>query len=299
LEDVIQKYAGSRQITSASSLDDLGLSSLDRIQLLMELEQRTGVSMDETQFAQARTVGELSLIQPAGASSSEQVEFPEWNRAAPARWLRRAVLPAFVLPLARLFAWIRIRGLEHLNNIEGPVIFAANHQSHFDVPSILWSMPSRWRYHVAPAMAREFFDAHFHPERYSRGEWFTNSLNYFLASLVFNAFPLPQREAGTRDALRYAGQLLSDGYSILIFPEGKRTDAGEIARFQPGAGMLASRLRVPVIPVRLENLEKVLHKSAKMATPGPANVTFGAPLQLDGADYVALAGKIEAAVKSL
>jgi long-chain acyl-CoA synthetase len=148
-------------------------------------------------------------------------------------------------------------------------------------------------------MAREFFDAHFHPERHTPGERFTNGLNYVLASLVFQAFPLPQREAGAREALRYAGELLSDGISILIFPEGKRTDAGEIAHFQPGVGMLAARLRVPVIPVRLENLEKVLHKAAKMATPGPAKVKFGPPLHLEGDDYIGLAGKVEAAVRAL
>jgi long-chain acyl-CoA synthetase len=300
VEDVIRKYAGTRQITSASSLDDLGLSSLDRIQLLMELEQRTGSRIDETQFAQARTVADLMRVQPAGAvPAAETFEFPEWSRSAPARWLRRIAIPGLILPLTRLFAWIRTEGEENLQGIDGPVIFAANHQSHLDVPSILWALPPKWRYRVAPAMAKEFFDAHFHPGRYSRGARFTNSLNYFLASLVFNAFPLPQRETGTRDALRYAGQLLSDGYSILIFPEGKRTDAGEILRFQSGVGMLASRLRVPVIPVRVENLEKILHKSAKMATPGPAKVTFGAPVYLEGDDYIELAGKLEAAVRAL
>jgi long-chain acyl-CoA synthetase len=300
VEDVIRKYAGTRQITSASSLDDLGLSSLDRIQLLMELEQRTGSRIDETQFAQARTVADLMRVQPAGAvPAAETFEFPEWSRSAPARWLRRIAIPGLILPLTRLFAWIRTEGEENLQGIDEPVIFAANHQSHLDVPSILWALPPKWRYRVAPAMAKEFFDAHFHPGRYSRGARFTNSLNYFLASLVFNAFPLPQRETGTRDALRYAGQLLSDGYSILIFPEGKRTDAGEILRFQPGVGMLASRLRVPVIPVRVENLEKILHKSAKMATPGPAKVTFGAPVYLEGDDYIELAGKLEAAVRAL
>ena len=85
---------------------------------------------------------------------------------------------------------------------------------------------------------------------------------------MFNAFPLPQREAGARDALRYAGELASDGYCIVIFPEGVRTDKGEIRPFQPGVGMLASRLGIPVVPVKLEGLERVLHKSAKMATPG-------------------------------
>ncbi len=302
VKDILQKYAGSRQISEDSSLDDLGLSSLDRIQLLMELEQRTGNRIDETQFAQAKTVADLNRAPAPGAAApaiTENFEFPEWNRSAPARALRRVVLPGFILPLARLFAWIRIQGLENLRGVDGPVIFAANHQSHFDVPSILWSLPGKWRYRAAPAMAKEFFDAHFHPERHSRFEWFTNSLNYFLASLVFNAFPLPQRESGTRDALRYAGQLLSDGYSIIIFPEGKRTEAGEIRPFLPGVGMLASRLRVPVIPVRLEDLEKVLHTKARMATPGRAKVKFGAPIHVDGDDYLALARKIEAAVRAL
>ena len=300
VEDIIRKYAGTRNVSAASSLDELGLSSLDRIQLLMELEQRTGNRIDESQLAQARTVADLTKAPPAGtATASESFEFPEWNRKAPARAVRRVALPGLILPLTRLFAWIRTEGLENLKGLDGPVIFAANHQSHFDVPSILAALPPRWRYRVAPAMAKEFFDAHFHPERHSGKERFTSGLNYFLASLVFNAFPLPQRESGTRDALRYAGQLLSDGYSILIFPEGKRTDAGEVLRFQPGVGMLAARLRVPVVPVRLEGLHKVLHKNAKMATPGKAQVKFGAPLQIEGEDYAKLAGVIEAAVRAL
>ena len=103
---------------------------------------------------------------------------------------------------------------------------------------------------------------------------FTNSLNYYLAALVFNAFPLPQREAGARDAMRYAGELAAEGYCVLIFPEGKRTDAGELLPFHPGVGMLASRLQIPVVPVRLEGLERVLHKDARMATPGRARGAF-------------------------
>jgi long-chain acyl-CoA synthetase len=300
VEEIVRKYAGNRQISAASSLDDLGLSSLDRIQLLMELEQRTGSRMDETQFAQARTIADLTRAPSTTAPALvETFDFPEWNRGVLARGLRRVVLPFFILPLARLFAWIKTEGLENLRGLNGPVIFAVNHQSHFDVPAVLWSLPSRWRYRVAPAMAKEFFDAHFHPARYTRMQRFTSGLNYFLSSLVFNAFPLPQRESGTREALRYAGDLISDGYSILIFPEGKRTDAGEILPFQPGVGMLAARLRVPVIPVRVVDLEKVLHKSARLATPGRARVIFGAPLFLEGEDYKALTRKIEAAVRAL
>jgi len=295
VESIIRKYVGTRAVSADTSLEELGLSSLDRIQLVMELEQRTGARVDES----ARTIADLSRPPAAAAPAREPFDFPEWNRSWPARLLRRIALPLFILPLARLFAWIKTVGLENLHGLEGPVIFAANHQSHFDVPSILWALPPRWRYRVAPAMAKEFFDAHFHPERYRWPRRFTSGLNYVLAAQVFNAFPLPQREAGTREALRYAGDLASDGYCILIFPEGKRTDAGEILPFQAGVGMMASRLRIPVVPVRLEGLDRVLHKTATMATPGRARVKFGPPIRLEGDDYAALAKQIEAAVREL
>jgi long-chain acyl-CoA synthetase len=160
-------------------------------------------------------------------------------------------------------------------------------------------MPARWRYRTAVAMAKEFFKAHFFPQQYSRREWFTNSLNYYLAALFFNAFPLPQREAGTRQTLRYIGALLGEGYSVLIFPEGRRTEAGEISPFRAGIGMIGSRLDVPVVPVRIVGLHKVLHPSWKMAVPGPAQVNFGQPLHLEGDDYAALAARVQAAVEAL
>ncbi|HTA44188.1 MAG TPA: AMP-binding protein [Bryobacteraceae bacterium] len=297
IADIVGRFSSGRKIDANSSLDDLALSSLDRIQLMMELEQRTGSAIDESQFATARTVADLARIKPAAAE--ESFEFPEWNRTAPARWLRRIALPGLILPLARLFAWIKPEGLENLRGIEPPVIFASNHQSHFDVPSILWAMPARWRYRTVPAMAKEFFNAHFHPRAYPLHKRFTNGLNYVLACLVFNAFPLPQRESGTREALRYAGSLAADGNCILIFPEGKRTNAGELLPFQPGVGMLASRLHLPVVPVRLEGLERVLHKDANFPTPGLAKVKFGPALRLEGEDYPVLAKQIEEAVRAL
>ena len=60
-------------------------------------------------------------------------------------------------------------GLEHLRELDGPVVFAANHQSHLDVPVILAALPGRWRARVAPAMAKEFFKAHFFPEQHAGG----------------------------------------------------------------------------------------------------------------------------------
>jgi long-chain acyl-CoA synthetase len=198
-----------------------------------------------------------------------------------------------------LFAWLRVEGREHLDGLDRPVIFAANHQSHMDGPMIMAALPPRWRYRVAPAMAKEFFKPHFFPEQYGRRAWLTNSLNYYLSSLFFNAFPLPQREAGARQTLRYIGTVLEDGFSVLIFPEGERTDTGAIARFRPGIGMIASRLDVPVVPVRITGLDRVLHKTWRMARPGRARVAFGAPMRLVGDHYEALAEQVEDAVRSL
>src|SRR5207248_4109739 len=161
------------------------------------------------------------------------------------------------------------------------------------------ALPRRWRYAVAPAMAKEMFAAHFFPEKHGRLAWATNSLNYYLAVLFFNAFPLPQREAGARQTLRYIGELLDEGMSVLIFPEGHRSENGAIDAFRPGIGMIASRLDATVVPVRIDGLQDVLRVGWHMARPGRVRVAFGAPLTLIGDDYEALAQSVEKAVRAL
>ena len=319
--DVVSRYAPGRTIGNDTTLDELGLSSLDRVEMMMALEEAFHVTIEEGQLATVKTIAELSaLVGPAGtpaapgttatsgtaATSStpsgtraEPILFPSWNRSKLGWFLRRISLPTWILPLGYVFMKMKVEGLEHLASIDGPVIFAANHQSHMDTPAILIALPRRWRYWVAPAMAKEFWRAHFFPREFSTGKYLWNSLWYYLASEFFNAFPLPQREAGTRQTLRYIGDVTAGGYSILIFPEGKRTQAGEINEFRPGVGMIAARLDVPVVPVRLEGLDKILHPSARWPSRGPVRVAFGPPMRLTGDDYGALAKQIESVVRTL
>jgi long-chain acyl-CoA synthetase len=323
LEAIVGQFASGRAaISDETTLDELGLSSLERVELMMALEERFQTTIDEAAYASARTVGDLrSLVTapelPRGVSARETattatgpaaraaawrepIEFPTWNRSAAAQLLRRLSLPTWILPPGRLFARVRVVGREHLAALGGePVVFAANHQSHFDTPVIFMALPRRYRYSTAVAMAKEFFTAHFFPEQHSSRAWFTNSLNYYLSSLFFNAFPLPQREAGTRHTLRYIGELIEDGYSVLIFPEGKRTERGEINTFRPGIGMIASRLRATVVPVRIKDVDKVLHQSWTWPAAHSATVRFGPPLRLEGDDYPALAKQVEDAVRAL
>ena len=302
LESLVARFAHGRDINSATTLEELGLSSLERVELMIALEDRFQTRLDEGRFSQAARVADLKqLLEQPGATEevSEPVDFPSWNRTWPVRIVRRLSQAFWILPLARAFAWTRIEGREHLRELDGPVIFAANHQSHMDVPVILAALPAAVRARVAPAMAKEFFKAHFFPEGHTWTQWFTNTVNYYLAAFYFNAFPLPQREAGARQTLTYAGELVGDGWSILIFPEGERSATGDIKPFRGGIGMMASRLDVPVVPVRLDGVDRVLHMKWKMAKPAHVRVAFGAPMRLRGEDYGALAADVERRVKSL
>jgi long-chain acyl-CoA synthetase len=303
LAALLAKYAGRTDISPRTTMAELGLSSLDRVELMVALEDVFQTRIDEGAFAGAQDLGQLRALMTQAAASdtapAEPVPFPTWNRSWLARAVRRVNLSLWILPLARVFAWLHIDGREHLRDLEGPVIFASNHQSFMDGPVIMAALPRRWRHTVAPAMAKEMFAAHFFPERHSRLAWFTNSLNYYLAVLCFNAFPLPQREAGARQTLRYIGELLGDGTSLLIFPEGKRSETGIIDAFRPGIGMIASRLGASVVPVRLDGLQHVLRVGWHMARPGRVRVAFGPPMRLVGDDYEALAQQVEQAVREL
>ncbi|MGA2596226.1 MAG: AMP-binding protein [Bryobacteraceae bacterium] len=264
---------------------------LDQLTSLERVERMVALNIDESEMSGPAD----SVPMPAPAD----IEFPVWNRSWWARAIRRVALPYWLLPLTRVFAWVHRHGLENLEGVQPPVILASNHQSYLDVPAILAALPARFRYRAAPAMRKEFFEAHFHPARYGLFKRFTNGLNYYLSSLFFDAFPIPQREAGTLETLRYMGDIASQGWCILIFPEGKMTDAGEVSEFQPGVGMIASRLQIAVLPIRIRGLNKVLHKSWKLAIPGRVDIAFGKPLKLTSSDYLANAKRVEEAIKAL
>lgn len=296
---LLARYAPGRTIDANTSLSELGLSSLERVELMTAIEQQGVGSLDESAFTGARTVGDLTTLASKPRAHVQPFAFPEWNQSLFARISRRINLPLWLLPLARVFAHVSAEGLQNLDGLSGPVLFASTHQSHLDVPAILMALPSRWRYATATAMSKEFFHAHFHPRDRKRSERFTNSLNYYLACFFFNAFPLPQREAGTREAMAYMGAMANSRLSILIFPEGRITDDGAIQAFQPGVGMIASRLALPIVPIRLKGLNEVLPRTKRWPRPGAVKVVFGKPIHAQGEDYTAIAKSVEDAVRML
>jgi long-chain acyl-CoA synthetase len=101
---------------------------------------------------------------------------------------------------------------------------------------------------------------------------------YYLVVALFNVFPLPQ-QSGVRESFAFAGESVDRGYSVVVFPEGRRTPDGEPSPFRLGVGMLAQRLNIPVVPIRIDGLFDIKKSGRKIARTGELKVLIGKPLR--------------------
>lgn len=304
-----EKSAGDESILSrlkgagARPGEELAISSLERVELLSELENQYGVEIDERRFAEISSVDELNaLLRDAGgqAAPAERTFLPRWTRTLPLRAFRFLFFQAIVIPLFRGMLTLKVEGLENLQNLQPPVLFASNHQSDLDTPAIFTALPRRWRYRLAPAMSQDYFRAWIEPGGASLKERTSMMLQYFLATGLFNAYPLPQRMAGVRRALKYTGELIDNGYCPLVFPEGLRTPDGAMRPFKTGIGLMATHLRATVVPIHLSGLFEIYPSDASWPKRGPVHVQIGPPLPLEEEhDELTATRAIEEAVRRL
>jgi long-chain acyl-CoA synthetase len=271
------------RIRGAGMERELGLSSLERVELLSELENNFGIEIDESRFAEISSVDELNaLVKDSGGGTArrEPALLPRWTRVLPVRALRFLALDLLVIPLLRGLLTLEVEGIENLAGIGPPVLFASNHQSHLDTPAIFAALPRRWRYRIAPAMSQDYFRPWLEPGAFSFKRRMTAMVEYFLTTTLFNAYPLPQHMAGVRRALKYTGELIDKGYCPLVFPEGKRTADGALQPFKSGIGLMATRLRAPVVPIHLAGLFEVYSIHDSWPRRGIVRVKIGRPLHL-------------------
>ena len=264
-----------------ASLQDL--SSLDRVELLGKLEHRYNVELNETQFANARTIGDLQTLLAQPAAKRTDYAYPRWTQRAPIRWFRLLVYYALTWPATLFLAHPKIIGRKNLATIRGPVLFVSNHITRrADIGLILFALPVRFRHHLATAMGGETLRDLRHPP----AEWFFAKrwlfqLNYFLVVSLFNVFPLPQL-SGFRESFRFAGDSADRGYSILVFPEGviNDRDSPAMVPFQSGIGLLAQNLNLPIVPMRLDGVWQMKQERRRLAHAGELTVRIGAPVTL-------------------
>ncbi len=304
----IKRGEVARQIQRPSARErDVGpdlsaMSSLERVELLSELENARQVELNEEEFSRLRSNLELEQwLETAQSSTTDRSAPPShWARRWPINWLRDIFQYLVAIPIFRNYLLLTVSGLENLRGIEPPVIFAANHTSHLDTPAILAALPYHWRRRVVPAMSQDVFRAYFEsPQRSLTKETLKTGMGYFLACALFNAYPLPQQMAGVRRALNYTADLVRQGFCPLVYPEGSRTTDGQMHEFRPGIGMMAVRLQATIVPVHLYGLYQIYSIHDEWPKSGPVHVSFGAPFRCSAATYEEAAKKIEAAVKTL
>ena len=181
--------------------------------------------------------------------------------------------------ILRVFFRMRVRGKEHIPR-EGPFILASNHVSYLDPPVLGVACPRKLSY-----MARhDLFSSSF-------ASWWLYAVG---------CFPV-KRGSGDIAAFKTAIRKLNEGEALLVFPEGGRQAQGTALKEpEPGIGMLASRLGVPVIPAFVSGTEKALPKGARSILPSKIFVYFGKQINIErGSPYQNAANLIMERIRRL
>ena len=259
--------------------DDLNLNSMDRIELMSALEDRYQIDLNQADFSKINTVADLERVlhQPQ-ESSLRGYRYPRWAQRWPVTWLREFIYYLLTWPATMIMAHPKIVGRENLRGVDGPLLISCNHVTYIDVGFTLIALPPRLRRKLAVGMLGELLWQMWRPPK----DWnpflrLSYKVGYYLVVALFDVFPLPQ-QSGVRESFSYAGESVDHGFSVLVYPEGQRTLDGKPSPFRSGFGMLAARLNVPVLPLRIDGLWEMKLKGHKIARPGQLRVVIGKPM---------------------
>lgn len=169
-------------------------------------------------------------------------------------------------------------------------VYFANHQSNLDAPVIWASLPPALRRQTRPVAARDYWDA--------------GPLRRYLANNIFRCLLIERGKVTvSNNPLRAMEAVLEAGESLIIFPEGTRTmdDEGGMNEFKPGLWHLAKKHpEAELVPVHLENLNRILPKGTLLLLPLLAAVTFGKPVRIEpGEDKASFLERAKRAVAEL
>jgi 1-acyl-sn-glycerol-3-phosphate acyltransferase len=217
----------------------------------------------------------------------EEREFPTaWARTRTAVRARAGLRRALLKPVVWSQTTPVVEGTEYLDSVRGPVVFVANHTSHLDTPLILGSLPERFADRVAVGAASDYF--------------FDVRWRATLTAIFFNAFPVERY--GSRRLRSLALDLVDEGWSLLLYPEGTRSEDGWMNPFKLGASALCVTKGIPCVPIALRGSYAAMPRGRNWPQPGKPRVTvrYGRPLvPEEGEDVRAFRVRMAKAVSQL
>jgi len=269
-----------RHITPDTDLQlDLDVDSLEWVSLTLDLQERVGLALEEDAIARIASVRDLLREAAEGSAESagggadleERLQDPESLLSDDQRrWLRppaglHRVLGSLVHTLSGaamkgLFR-LRVDGIEHLPS-EGPCLLTPNHLSSLD-----------------PAVILALLDRQHRPGT-CWGGW-TGLLFHRpwtrLVSRSLRVLPVDPGK-GPLSSLALGAAALQRGCMLVWFPEGKRSEDGQLQRFRPGVGTLARVQSVPMVPILIDGTDAALPPGSLRLRLRPIHVRIGAPV---------------------
>ena len=281
---IIREASGSSSpsLRPTHSLElDLGLDSMQRVELLSRLEEQLGGNVEESQLAEIYTVRDLvdAALQSAasaGGQPGRRPAFAGW-RAILAEEPDPTVVMALVRPqpisatfwylISRLIQVIALDRFDlHVTGIEklpasGPYIISSNHQSYLDPLILAGVLPPQVFDKVFAVGTSEIF-----------GEGFMLRLARSLRVLVVDP------DANLIPAMRAGAFGLRQGRPLILYPEGERSIDGTPRIFKKGAAILSVHLQVPIVPVAIEGFYEAWPRNKSFQRFTPLKMAFGDPI---------------------
>jgi len=240
-----------------------------------------------------------STLPPKSSPEIPGFVYPRWPWSTPMQWIRSAFLELIAQPFVWFLGNPRIIRPHDLKSDE-PMLIICNHVTAYDGALVEYALPGRMRRRVAAAMLGEMLQDYRRFRNPDTGRFMIfGPAAYWLVTALYNVFPLPRRRDFQR-SFAHAGEALDRGYNVLVFPEGTRSPAGELAPFRPGIGLLVKQAHAPVLPVALNGLGELKAKERGWFRSGKLEVRIGDPLRFGPLDTEAdITEKLHSAVATL
>ncbi len=276
----------NREVAPNAHLElDLGLDSLEFVEVLAFLENTFGVEIRDELFLENPTVEELARY--LETHSDEIVDYDtNWeqilNKDVVAKLPKDNRLGQFykVLfsPILKFYLGHKVSGLKNI--IEKPVIFAGNHQSFADGSIFTHALSSK-------ILSDTYFTA--------KVKHFKSSAMVFQAEHC-NCLIIDINKKLT-ETLQTLSSVLKQGKNLVIFPEGVRSRDGKMGEFKKAFAILAKELEIPIVPFGIKGAYKLFDKKRLFLRPGKIEIQFFKQILTKGLSYDEIVAKTERSIK--